>query len=262
MTGWRIERMQGVARLSIDRPQTRGAISLAMWAQLPGLLQEIIHDGHTRALLLRGTGGTFSSGADIEEFHTAFATEAAALHNLAVMQAAMAAMAAFPVPSVAALEGPAMGAALALATCCDLRIAAADALLAITPAKLGLLFAHGDVARLEALIGPAKAKLLLFTGRVIDAPTALAWGLIDEIAAPSLDPAVQRLLDAVLAGAANTQIGQKRMFELLAGGQRTESDETRALFAKAFQGRDFQEGYQAFKAKRAPRFPSNTAPDG
>lgn len=249
-----LEIADDVAHLRINRPQARNAISLAMWETLPGLLAAVVRGGRARLIVLRGAGTTFSSGADIEEFASAYATQTAALANHACMQAAMAALEACPLPTIAALEGGAYGAALALAVCCDLRIAAPDCRMAITPAKLGLLYAYGDVIRLAALIGPGKAKLLLLTARAIDAKTALDWGLIDEIAHPSLDGALGALVGEMLAGAPSTQAGLKRLFAQLRAGQREENDESRALFANAFQGRDFQEGYLAFKQKRTPRF--------
>lgn len=251
---WHLEIAGRVARLSLDRPGTRNAISLAMWAKLPSLLHEIETHGDCRLLVLRGQGGTFSSGGDIEEFHAASAQPALAREIHERMQAALAALKACTLPSIAALEGSAIGAGLALAVCCDLRIAAPDARLAITPAKLGLLYALADLVRLEALIGPAKAKLLLLTARPVCAQTALAWGLIDEIAAPSLDAALGALEADMLARSPATHKGLKRLFALHAGGQREENATSLALFTDAFQGEDFQEGYRAFKAKREPRF--------
>lgn len=256
MDDWVLEIDQGVAQLWIDRPAARNAISLAMWAKLPSLLQAIAAHADCRLLVLRGRGANFSSGGDIEEFHAAAAQPALAEEIHARMQAALAALTAFPWPSIAALEGPVIGAGLALAVGCDLRIIAPNARLAITPAKLGLLYAYGDVARLTALIGPSRAKLLLFTARIIDAPTALAWGLVDEIAHPSLDAALPALCGQILAASPATTAGLKRFFALWRDGQRGESQESRAAFTRAFQGADFQEGYHAFKAKRAPRFKS------
>lgn len=251
---WHLDLAGAVARLSLDRPGARNAINLAMWAELPSLLQEIAADRACRLLVLRGEGNAFSSGGDIEEFHNATAQPALAGEIHARMQAGLAALAAFSLPSIAALEGPVIGPGLALALACDLRIAAPDARLAITPAKLGLSFALPDLVRLEALIGPAKAKLMLFTARAICAQTALAWGLIDEIAAPSLDAALGALEADLLARSPATQRGLKGLFTLHASGQREESAASQGLFTDAFQSQDFQEGYRAFKAKRDPRF--------
>lgn len=245
---WHLEISGAVARLSLNRPKARNAINLAMWEKLPGLVAEIAAHDDCRLLVLRGIGGTFSSGGDIEEFNAGATQPALAQEIHARMQAALSALEACRLPSIAALEGAAIGAGLALAVCCDLRIAAPGTRLAITPAKLGLLYAFADLVRLEALIGPAKAKLLLYTARPVCAQTALAWGLIDELAAPSLDAALGALEAELLARSAATHKGLKQLFSLHASGQREESAASRALFADAFRSEDFQEGYRAFKA--------------
>lgn len=255
MQDWRLEVEGGLARLWIARPHKRNAISLPMWAALPGLLGELAAEPDIAILTLRGEGGVFSGGADIEEFKTAYATQEAALANHSVLQGAMSALERFPKPSVAVLEGPSVGAGLGLALCCDVRIAAADARFAITPARLGLLYAFGDVRRLVEAVGLSRAKLLLLTARTIDAETALAWGLVDEVAA-DLDAALARLNSELLEAAPFTRSALKRLFQLLRQGQREESEETRVLFAEGFSGPDFAEGYAAFKERRKPRFRS------
>jgi len=255
MSGWDLAIQAGIARLTIDRADKRNAISLAMWRSLPDLLAPLGSDPAVKLLTIRGAGGVFSGGADIEEFRTEYASEAAARANHAAIQAGMQAMEAFPKPSLAVLEGPAVGAGLGLALACDLRLAAHDARFAITPAKLGLLYALGDVRRLVEAVGFSRAKLLLLTARMIDAETALAWGLIDETAAPgAIDQALARLTEELLAAAPFTRDALKRLFALLRAGQRAETEETVALFAAGFAGPDFEEGYQAFKDRRKPRF--------
>lgn len=251
----RLEMDARVARLTIHRPDKRNAMSLAMWAALPELVARAEAAPDVRLLVVRGAGGVFSGGADIEEFRTDYATEAAARANHAIMQRGMRALETSAKPSLAVLEGPCVGAGLGLALCCDLRLAAADARLAITPARLGLLYAHSDVRRLVEAVGWSTAKLMLYTARALSAEEALARGLVDEIAAPdALEAALARLEAELLAGAPFTQAGLKRLFTRLRQGQREESEETRALFAAGFSSADFEEGYRAFKEKRKPKF--------
>lgn len=255
MEGWSLDLEGGAARLLIDRPLKRNAISLPMWRALPDVLAPLAGDPAVKLLILRGRAGVFSGGADIEEFRTEYASEEAALANHAAMQAGMQAMQDFPKPSLAVLEGPAVGAGLGLALACDLRLAAATARLAITPAKLGLLYALGDIRRLVDAVGLSRAKLLLFTARTIGADTALDWGLVDLLAPEAdLEAELAALTGDLLAAAPFTRTALKQLFVLLRAGQSQESDETRGLFAAGFAGADFAEGYRAFKERRKPVF--------
>lgn len=253
MLGVVLTRNEGWAQITLDRPEKRNALSLAMWRALPGLVRQCDADPALRLLVLRGVGGVFSGGADLEEFETDYAAAPEAAH--AAIRAGMEAVAASAKPTLAVIEGFAIGAGLGLAAACDMRLAAQDARFAVPPAKLGLLYSFGDLARLVALIGPARAKLLLYTARSVDAATALAWGLVEEVAAPAeLEDRLDRLRTEVLHAAPNTVSACKRLFSLLAHGQREETEETRALFADAFRGEAFKEGLAAFREHRKPQF--------
>lgn len=255
MQDWDPHIADGVATLWINRPAKRNAISLPMWRALPDLAATLAADRAVKLLVLRGRAGVFSGGADIEEFRTEYQTEAAALANHAAIQAGMEALERFPKPSVAVIEGPAIGAGLGLALACDLRLAALGSRFAITPAKLGLLYALGDIRRLVEAVGWSRAKLMLLTARQIDATIALDWGLVDLLAAPEqLEAELARLSDELRAAAPFTRTTLKQLFGLLRSGQKQESPETRALFAAGFAGPDFQEGYEAFRARRPPSF--------
>lgn len=253
MPGVVLTRNEGWAQITLDRPEKRNALSLAMWRALPGLVAQCADDPAVRLLALRGVGGVFSGGADLEEFETAYAQAPEAAH--AVIKAGMEAVAACPKPTVAVIEGFAVGAGLGLAVACDMRVAVDGARFAVPPARLGLLYSFGDLARLVALIGPARAKLLLYTARRVDTATALAWGLIEEAAAPAdLEETFTRLRTDLLRAAPSTVSACKRLFSLIASGQREETPETLALFADAFRGDAFKEGLAAFRERRAPRF--------
>jgi enoyl-CoA hydratase/carnithine racemase len=255
MQGVVLTRSEGAAQLTLDRGEKRNALSLAMWRALPELIASCTADANVGLVIVRGAGGVFSGGADLDEFEHAYTHDPLAAHG--AIQAGMQALAACCKPTLAVIEGPAIGAGLGLAVACDLRLAAADARFAVPPARLGLLYSFGDLARLCSLIGPARAKLLLYSARSIDAPTASAWGLVDEVAAPhALEAAVEQLRQDILAAAPFTVQACKRFFTRIEAGQREESDETRALFAQAFQGPEFREGVAAFRARRRPNFRS------
>ena len=180
-----------VATLWLNRPEKKNALTLAMWMALPGVLAEIAADTRAKVLVVRGAGGTFAAGADIGEFETVYATPDSTRAYFDRVSDAMEALAAFDKPTVARVEGACVGGGLGLALACDLRIAATDAKLALTPGKLGLVYSLPDTRRLVQAVGLSRTKDILFTGRLIQADEALAIGLIDALHAPeALEAAV------------------------------------------------------------------------
>ncbi|MGW4382772.1 enoyl-CoA hydratase/isomerase family protein [Kitasatospora sp. NPDC004531] len=170
-----------VATVLLDRPERRNAVTAAMWRALPGLLAELGGRADVRALLLTGAGGAFSAGADIAELAEVYADPAAADAYHALNVAAEEALAAFPRPALAVVRGACVGGGCQLAVACDLRFAAEDARLGITPAKLGVVYPAVPTLRLAALVGPARAKYLLFSGELVPAARAERYGLLDEV---------------------------------------------------------------------------------
>lgn len=169
-----------VARLTLDRPQARNALAVRHWQALADAAGEVAASD-ARLLVLSGSGGAFSAGADLTEFPTFLDDSAARAAFRAAMRAGIDAVAALPIATIAWIDGPCFGAGVALAMACDLRIAAPGARLAITPAKMGIGYPQQDVARLVDLVGPGWASRLLFTGGAIDAATALRIGLVEEV---------------------------------------------------------------------------------
>lgn len=250
-------RMRGrVAELVLDRPEKRNAITMAMWSAMPGLLAEAAADPAVRVLVVRGAGAAFAAGADIAEFETTYATRDAALANQETMAKAMTALERFALPTIAAIRGACVGGGCGLALACDLRIADSTARVGITPAKLGLVYGVGDTRRLVEAVGFSAAKSLLFTGRILDAAEAQAIGLLDRVVdAQSLDAAVAEMAETIAGASSFTARATKAIIARLREGVREDDAESRALFADAFEGADFQEGRTAFLQKRTPRFP-------
>ena len=244
-----------VARLRFNAPARRNAINRAAWRALPDACAAIAARAEALVVTVEGAGGHFSAGADIGEFDAVYRDAAATRDYVDAMQAGLAALASLDRPTVAALAGAAVGGGLAAAICCDLRFAADDAHLAITPARLGLLYGPIETGRLVALVGPARAKDLLFSGRRIDPAEALAIGLVDRVTpAAELHGAVATYA-AELAGASQRSIrGAKRMVEALAAGAAVDDPRLRAEVEDAALGEDFREGRAAFAEKRAPLF--------
>ncbi|WP_327672602.1 MULTISPECIES: enoyl-CoA hydratase/isomerase family protein [unclassified Streptomyces] len=231
---------EGVATVVIDHPAKRNAMTDAMWASLPPLLERLAADPDVRVLVLTGAGDTFCAGADISTLGEG------AAQGLAV--AAEDALAAFPKPTLAVVRGFCVGGGSQLAAACDLRFAADGARFGVTPAKLGIVYPASSTRRLAALVGPATAKYLLFSGELIEAERALRTGLVDEVLpGDALD---KRVAEFTRTLAARSQLTQAAAKEFVTG--RTDRDAHWAEQARA--GGESAEGVAAFLERRAPRF--------
>lgn len=187
----------GLSLLTIDRPDKANALTAAMLRDLRAGVDQA-RDSGARALILTGTGRIFSAGADLDEARAGLAT-APEWEELS------AALAALPCLTIAALNGTLAGGAFGMALACDIRLAVPEARFFYPVMRLGFLPQASDPARLVALIGPARARMILMGGARIDAPEALAWGLVDRLhPAPDLADAARALAtDALAADAAH-----------------------------------------------------------
>lgn len=179
-----------VARITLQREAARNAVPLAGW----DMLAERVREAEGARLLIIGGGvQAFSAGADLGDFPGMSGDLAAARGFRVAMRRGIEAIAALSIPTIALVEGPCYGAAVALALACDLRLAGPHARFAITPAKIGISYPQEDVFRLVSLIGSAQAAKLLFTGAAIDGDEALRIGLADS-RADELDAVTSALL--------------------------------------------------------------------
>ncbi|WP_327271598.1 enoyl-CoA hydratase-related protein [Streptomyces sp. NBC_01224] len=232
----------GVATVVISNPAKRNAMTAAMWSALPALLERLAADPAVRVLVLTGAGDTFCAGADISSLRDPAGDPQA----LAV--AAEEALAAFPRPTLAAVRGYCVGGGSQLAAACDLRFAEEGASFGVTPAKLGIVYAASSTRRLVALIGPAAAKHLLFSGELIDTARALRTGLVDEVLpAGELDKRVDSYVRTL---AARSQLTQAAAKEFATGRE----DRDAYWAEQARRSGDTAEGVAAFLERRAPRF--------
>ncbi len=244
------------ARIVLNRPERRNAISRAMWRALPAIRAAIEAQTDALVVLLEGAGGHLSAGADISEFDEVYKDAAATRDYGDAIQDGLRALMEIDRPTIAVLQGNVVGGGVALAVACDLRFCAADAYLAITPARLGLVYGHAETRRLVELVGPARAKDLLFTGRRIETDEALAIGLIDRRVETALRETVLGYARG-LADLSQVSIrGGKRAVDAIASGLAVETPASRALAEHAALGPDFAEGRAAFAAKRPARFAS------
>jgi enoyl-CoA hydratase/carnithine racemase len=245
----------GVARLTISNPDKRGALDHAILDGFASTLPRL----DARCVIVTGEGATFSAGYDIGDLPDAvFADEAEKLiaHPFA---AAIDAVEAYPYPTIAALNGHAIGGGLELALSCDLRIAAGTIALGMPPAKLGLVYSHTGIRKFIDAIGAPRTRELFLLGRRIDARTARAWGLVNSLAEPGrLTEETLELANEIVANAPLASRGNKRVIravldaqaELHPGVER----ELIELRRTCFSSEDFREGVRAFAEKRAPRW--------
>lgn len=175
----RVERNGAVATVLLDRPQARNAISGEGWRSLTRCFTELAASDESVVVLRSAVPGIFSAGADLTELARLADHPAERAPFRETMRAAIDALAALPMPSIAAVEGGCFGAAVAVALAADLRVASEGATFAVPPAKLGIGYPAEDVARLAARVGQGQAANLLFTAAPIDASEARRIGLVD-----------------------------------------------------------------------------------
>ncbi|MEV5936009.1 enoyl-CoA hydratase/isomerase family protein [Streptomyces sp. NPDC093250] len=231
-----------VATVVIRHPAKRNAMTAAMWAALPPLLDTLAADPDVRVLVLTGDGSTFCAGADISTLRGS----PAEAQRLAV--AAEEALAAFPKPTLAAVRGHCVGGGAQLAAACDLRFAEEGARFGVTPAKLGIVYPASATRRLVSLVGPATAKYLLFSGELIDTDRALRTGLVDEVLpGDELDARVAEFTRTLVSRSQLTQGAAKEF----ADGR---PDREAYWHERARESDDTTEGVTAFLERRPPRF--------
>jgi enoyl-CoA hydratase/carnithine racemase len=247
----RLQQDGPIARLLIDRADKRNAVTLAMWQAVPGLLAKAAADPQCRLLIVQAAqaGGAFCAGADIGQMLDNIADTSWSAANQAALNAAQYQLTRFPLPTIAFVEGDAVGGGCGLTLACDIRIATPAARFGITPAKLGLVYPLHDVKLLVDLVGPGQARRLLFTAGLIDAAEALRIGLV-ELVAPTPDVVVA----AIVAASRQSTRTLKGFVRRVLDGQIAEDADTQAIFAAAFAGADFAEGAAAFVERRPPDF--------
>lgn len=176
----RVLRKGPVATLILDNQKKRNAITAEMWEQFAPALGELAADPTVKVVIFRGAGEHFSSGADIAALQEILLNPVG-IGDGGLVTAAERAIADFPKPTVAAIQGNCVGGAWQIAGACDIRIASDTAVFAITPAKIGILYPLSGIQRLVQLVGASTAKYLLFSGDFVDAQHALALGLVARV---------------------------------------------------------------------------------
>lgn len=254
MSAIQSSRKANIAWIVLDRPSRRNALRSADLEQLATTMRAFSADRSVRVVCIRGTGGHFSAGADIEELHR-MDSPSAARANALTGQAACDAIEQSPVPVIAAIEGFCVGGGLEIAMSCDFRLADPQARFGQVELGIGSIAAWGGIRRLPRLIGVPRAKRLIYTAQHVDARQALSIGLVDEVVDGLPVHAAAEELAAELArspreamAASKRALDQSVDVPLYAGLQ-----QDRETFAALVAGHDFQEGVNAFLSRSAHR---------
>ena len=227
----------------------------AAMEQLHAALDEVQAAGDTRAVVLAATGDrAFCAGSDVKEFEGLH--QRVAQGKLLYEKYVYRKLAEAPLPTIAAIENDALGGGLELALCCDIRIAAAHARLGLPEVRLGVMPGSGGTQRLPAVVGPAHAKELIFTGELIDAARAAQIGLVNRVVETGQARAAAIEMGQTIAQRGPIPVREaKRLIEHardvdIDAGLAAELDASDRVFSSA----DMLEGARAFFAKRPPDF--------
>lgn len=250
-----IQVREHVAWLTVNRPEVRNALSAKLCRDLAAAFRKLSADKAVRVFVLRGAGErVFVSGADVREFREALASPDSALDYDANAELLQSAIRGVGQPVIAMIQGYAVGSGCIVAVACDFRIASKPAKFGIPVAKFGFIAPLPDVLRLVDLVGPAKAKWLLMSAKLIDAQQALSMGLIDQVTEADALVAETEAFARTLAE--NSPLSIKVTKQMIEHSTGPTSDVYRGApwYNEVFKSHDFQEGLEAFFAKRKPIF--------
>lgn len=249
----RFEAADGIATLTVNRPDLRNALNLEAYQEIAGVLDRVESDPAIRALIVTGAGEkAFISGADIK-----WMAERTAAHVIGgETQRILSRLEALRVPVIAAVNGWCLGAGMELAAACDIILAADTARFGLPEVKLGVIPSAGGTQRMTALLGPSGAKAMILTGEFIDAEKACRLGLVYRVLPlVELMPAAREMAARIAANGPLAVRYAKEAIQIAAVGDRVGG----LAFERFAQGllfttEDRAEGLRAFLEKREPRF--------
>jgi enoyl-CoA hydratase len=249
------ETVRGVAYLTVNRPAQRNAMTWAMYQRLVEICEAVDRDEAVKVLVLRGSGDrAFISGTDISQFPAFRGNPQAGIEYEERIDHVVGRLEAVTKPTIASIRGFAVGGGLGISMACDMRLAAADARFGIPVIRLGNCLSLRSYARLVSLIGPARAKDMIYTARLVEAQEALGWGLINEVVVPeALASRTQELAEAIAQAPPLTLRVSKEAVRRVVDRLSPESA-GHDLIALCYNSADFQEGVAAFLDKRSPQW--------
>lgn len=248
-----LERDVAVARIAFDRPAARNAMTKAMYDEFEAHLRALAADPSPRVVVLRGAGGrAFVAGSDIADLARIGSGEAGVAYERR-MDRVLDALRALPMPTVAVIEGLAVGGGLNIAAACDLRIATVGARLGVPIARtVGNTISMASAARLAALAGEAMAKRMLLLGELIAAEDLAGGGFLARVVpVAEIDAAVEAVVARLLGNAPLTLRAAKAALGRLADDPGAQGDD---LIRLVYGSADFAEGTRAFLGGREPRW--------
>ena len=249
----RLVRDGSVATILFDRPQARNAMTWKMYEGLAAACTKLNSDKSIRVAVFRGVGGkAFIAGTDIAQFQE-FTTAEQGVAYEAKMEGYLGALEALPMPTLAVVEGWAIGGGLAIAACCDLRIATAGSKFGVPIARtLGNCLSIANYARLVAALGLARAQRILLMAENLPADEALAAGFLMEVVDPAaLDRRITEICERLEGNAPVTmRVTKEAMRRLRQAGLPDGDDLVRACYGSE----DFRAGVKAFLEKRTPQW--------
>lgn len=246
----------GLSEIVINRPDKHNALNYAMWQAIRDLARHLSEDPNVGVILFRSShSAAFSSGADISEFSTRRNDPESAKAYHRMIDSTIEAIRTAPQPTIALLEGYTVGGGAELALACDLRFASPTLKIGITPAKLGIVYGPTGTKLLVDLVGPSRAKDILFSGRLLDAEEAYAIGLVDRIwPSETLHDETRRYAESLLWNAPNTLSGAKQIIHALIAADPARLQALEQSVWASVKSPEYQEGVRAFLEKRRPVF--------
>jgi enoyl-CoA hydratase/carnithine racemase len=246
-----VSRDDSVARVTLNRPEKRNALSLELMEEVVAALEALRGEAEVRAVVVEGAGPVFSAGHDLGEMVGRELPFYERLFDVCTVM--METIHRLPQPVIAKVHGVATAAGCQLVAACDLAVAAADARFATPGVKIGL-FCSTPMVPLTRAIGRKRALEMLLTGEMIDAKTALEWGLVNCVTAPKhLDEAVADLVGKIARSSPLTVgIGKEAFYAQVELDEHRAYDLTKSVMAMNSLAGDAQEGICAFLEKREP----------
>ncbi len=246
---------RGVGYLTVDRPEQRNAMTWAMYQRLVEVCNQVDREDAIKVLVISGSGErAFISGTDITQFPAFRGNPQAGIEYEERIDQIVGQLEAVRKPTLASIRGFAIGGGLGIALACDLRLAADNARFGVPIIRLGNCLSIKNYARLVALIGPARAKEMIYTARHVEAREAHAWGLVNEVVpTEALDARTQELAEAIASAPPLTlQVSKEAVRRVV--HRLLPEDPGHDLVSVCYNSADFQEGVAAFLDKRQPRW--------
>jgi enoyl-CoA hydratase/carnithine racemase len=249
-------RIDNVGLVLFNQPEKRNAVNLEMWEGVCAALGRFATDDEVRVVVYAGAGGkAFTAGGDISQYAERRDSAEANAEYDRIATCGRDSIAAFGKPSIACVEGFCLGGGLGTALLADLRVAAPDAVFGVPAARLGLCYGGDAMERLVKLVGPARARLMLYTARRFDAAEAFGMGLVDVVA--QKDAASETLaLANTIANNAPLSVAAARFFieQVQMPPQERDAWQMAQHMRRCMDSADYREGRTAFMEKRRPAF--------